>query len=173
MHFVSLPAGYFEGQFCEYRRGGIPGDLVSDTGLSKESDTLQQDDVPTAQLWIIVVIFMILTGVVVVVLVCGSFNIMCMGTRSGTGGPREVHSVGLPVENSPWDLSAARFSNIEGASSTTLQPDAVDMFDTTSWVAGTDAEFSDISLSKLAANEDSESHFVSHIDNIAICSDFD
>jgi hypothetical protein len=66
-----------------------------------------------------------------------------------------------PVENSPWDLSAARFSNVEAASSTTLQPDVVDMFDTTSWVAGTDAEFSNISLSKLAANEGSESHFVS------------
>ena len=168
MHFVSLSAGYFEGQFCEDRRGGTSGDPVSDTGLSKESDTLQQDDIPIAQLWIIVVIFMILTGVVVVVLVCGSFNIMCMGTRSGTGGPMEVHPVGLPVENSPWDLSAARFSNIEAASSTTF-----DMFDTTSWVAGTDAEFSNISLSKRAANEDSESHFVSPIDNIAIRSDFD
>ncbi|MGK3739824.1 MAG: hypothetical protein ACI90V_006671 [Bacillariaceae sp.] len=70
-------------------------------------------------------------------------------------------SVELPVENSSWDLSAARFSNIEAASSNTSQPDVVDMFDTTSWVAGTDAEFSNISLSKLAANEDSEIQFVS------------
>jgi hypothetical protein len=84
--FVSLSVGYFEGQFCEYRRGGTPGDPDSDTGLSKESDTLQQDDIPTAQLWIIVAIFMILTGVVVVVLVYGCFYGMC---------PMEVHSVGI------------------------------------------------------------------------------
>jgi hypothetical protein len=92
---VSLSVGYFEGQFCQYRRGGTPGDPVSDTGLSKESDTLQQDDIPTAQLWIIVVIFMLLTSVVVVVLGYGCFYGMCMDTRSGTGVPKEVHAVSI------------------------------------------------------------------------------
>jgi hypothetical protein len=98
--FVSHSVGYFEGQFCEYRRGRTHGyesdDPVRDTVLSKESDTLQQDDIPTAQLWIIVVIFMILTGVVVVVLGYGCFYGMCMDTRSGTGG--EVHSVGIDAD---------------------------------------------------------------------------
>jgi len=77
---------------------------------------------------------------------------------------RDVESSKIPVEltvdNSPWDLSASRFSNIE-VSSTTSQPDVVEMFDTASWVTGTEADFSNLSIPKFADNEDAESHFVS------------
>lgn len=56
-------------------------------------------------------------------------------------------------KNSSWDLSALRFSDIAASSS---QADALEMFDTASWAAGS----ANVSPSKFPVDKKSELHFI-------------
>ncbi|KAG7357036.1 Rab-GTPase-TBC domain containing protein [Nitzschia inconspicua] len=61
-----------------------------------------------------------------------------------------------------WDASAVSFAeNDRFRNSERAGTDAIDMFDTSSWAGGTETRFSDVSLSKLTANIESEKQFVS------------
>ena len=74
---------------------------------------------------------------------------------------KEIEDIVEPTQNDlSWDTSNQHFPDSSTARSIKSTADDVDMFDTSSWAVGTEARFSDVSISKLASNADSDSHFV-------------
>jgi Rab-GTPase-TBC domain len=81
-------------------------------------------------------------------------------TPSVSEEKKENTEIAPQTQDSSWDASTVPFAESGNRSLNRGVVDDVDMFDTSSWAGATEARFSDVSFSNLAANVESEKQFV-------------